>query len=293
MEFNILNRKFNNVSDRAFVTTQSIKQLKGYLKEWALSPDGWTLDGKNTFNINDIDEEQFKDNTFYKERWINENDLEQRLIVTYSIKYRNYHRQIREEQISRALKLIESNPKKVEKGRQTDYKRLITKTAVTFDGEVASKKIYSIDEELIANEGKYDGFYGVCTNLVDNVKEIIKINKRRWEIEESFRIMKTEFKTRPVYLSNDDRIRAHFTSCFIALVVYRILECKLESKYTTDEILKALKSMNFLKIKGEGYIPTYTRTTLTDTLHETFEFRTDYQIVDNQSMKTILNSTKK
>lgn len=287
------NRKFNNISGRAFVTTQSIKILKGFLKEWALNPDGWSLSSsKEKFNIDKIDEEQFGDSTFFKERWINENGLEQRLIVTYSVKYRKYQQAIRDEQIARALKLLNTNPGKIEKGKQTDYKRFISKTAVTSDGELADKKIYSIDEKAIEDESKYDGFYGVCTNLEDEVKEIIKVNKRRWEIEESFRIMKSEFKARPVYLSRDNRITAHFATCFMSLMIYRILKHKLGEKYTTDEILTCLKEMNFYNLKGEGYIPTYTRTDLTDDLHEKFNFRTDYQIVDTKNMKNILKTTK-
>lgn len=231
------NRKFNNVADRAFVTTQSIKQLKGFLKDWALSPEGWTIDGRSKFNLDEIDEEQYKDTIFFKERWINENGLEQRLIVTYSVKYRNYHQNVRNEQISRTRKLLNGNPKSINKPKQTDYKRLIAKTTVTNDGEIADKDIYNINNELIMRESAYDGFYAVCTNLEGDAKEIIKINRRRWEIEESFRIMKTEFKARPVYLSRDDRIKAHFTVCILALTVYRILEKKLNFKYTTEQII--------------------------------------------------------
>ena len=288
-----VNRKFNNVSDRAFVTTQSIKQLKGFIKDWALSPEGWSLGGKEKFNINDIDEDKYHDCVFFKERWINENGLEQRLIVTYSVKYRNYQQNIRQEQISRANKIIETNPQKIGKSRQTDYKRLISKIPLTSDGEIADKNYYSINDELIAQESKYDGFYGVCTNLEDDVKEIIRINKKRWEIEESFRIMKTEFKARPVYLSRDNRIRAHFLICFIALTIYRILEKKLDCRFTTEQILKTLKSMNFLYLRGYGYVPEYKRNEITDALHENFGFRTDNEIVPIKQMKKIISDSKK
>lgn len=287
------NRKFNNVADRAFVTTQSIKQLKGFIKEWALSPEGWSLDGKIKFNLNEIDEEKYHDAVFYKERWINENGLEQRLIVTYSVKYRNYQHNIRQEQISRAEKLLENNPQNPERTKQTDYKRLIAKTSVTPDGEIAEKKIYTIDNERIAVESQYDGFYGVCTNLEDDAREIIKINKRRWEIEESFRIMKTEFKARPVYLSRDNRIKAHFTICFIALTIYRLLEQKLNSKFTTEQLLSTLKSMSFLHLRGHGYVPTYQRNEITDKLHQAFGFRTDNEIIPTDLMKKILINSKK
>ena len=287
------NRKFNNVADRAFVTTQSIKQLKGFIKEWALSPEGWSLDGKIKFNLNEIDEEKYHDAVFYKERWINENGLEQRLIVTYSVKYRNYQHNIRQEQISRVEKLLENNPQNPERTKQTDYKRLIAKTSVTPEGEIAEKKIYTIDNERIAAESQYDGFYGVCTNLEDDAREIIKINKRRWEIEESFRIMKTEFKARPIYLSKDNRIKAHFTICFIALTIYRLLEQKLNSKFTTEQLLSTLKSMSFLHLRGHGYVPTYQRNEITDKLHQAFGFRTDNEIIPTDLMKKILINSKK
>lgn len=286
------NRKFNNVSDRAFVTTQSIKQLKGFLKTWALSPEGWTIDGKTNFNLEEIDEEQYKDTIFFKERWINENGLEQRLIVTYSIKYRNYQQSIRNEQITRAQKLLNNASKAIDKPKQTNYKRLISKTAVTKDGEIADKDVYSMNNELIMRESAYDGFYAVCTNLEGDAKEIIKINSRRWEIEECFRIMKTEFKARPVYLSRDDRIKAHFTVCVLALIVYRILEKKLECKYTTEKIIKTLQEMNFVELIGKGYIPTYKRTDITDDLHEKFCFRTDTEIVPRSVMKKIFHETR-
>lgn len=230
---------------------------------------------------------------FFKERWIKENDFEQRLIVTYSIKYRDYQRKIRNSQIDRAQKLIDNNPKKIEKCKQNDYKRFIHKTACTSDGEIAENNIYSIDKEIILNEEAFDGFYGVCTSLEDSVSEIIKINHRRWEIEECFRIMKSEFKARPVYLSNDDRIEAHFTTCFISLIIYRLLEKRLEEKFTCSEIISGLSGMDFFEANGDGYVPTYTRTDFTDALHDAFGFRTDYQIISTQKMKNIFKKTKK
>ena len=288
------NRKFNNKKDRAFITTQSVKKLKKHLKEWALNPDGWYLDTDiKTYDISKINEEKYKDKIFYKERWIKENGLEQKIIVTYSIKYRNYQRKLRNNQIERAQKTIDSNPGKLKKSSQNDYKRFIQKTCCTSDGEIAKKEIYNINTELITVEEAFDGFYAVCTNLEDDVHEIVKVNKRRWEIEECFRIMKSEFKARPVYLSRDDRIIAHFITCFIALIIYRILEKKLEEKYTCHEILKKLKEMDFYKIKGEGYVPTYIRDDLTDDLHKAFGFKTDYQIVSKRQMKNIFNVTKK
>ena len=285
------NRKFNDKDERAFITTQSVKKLKKHLMDWALSPDKWHLSGSTKlYNINDIDKndssiELYKDKVFFKERWIKENGLEQKLIVTYSLKYRNYQRQIRNSQIERAKVAITNKSFKLDKCNQNDFKRFIKKTNITNDGEIAEKKVLTLNNDAIQKEERFDGFYGVCTNLDDNAEEIIKVNQRRWEIEESFRIMKSEFKARPVYLSRDDRIIAHFTTCFLSLVLLRFLEKRLEENYTTSKIIDTLKNMNFSESIGNGYIPTYTRTNLTDDLHDKFGFRTDYQIITNHSLK--------
>lgn len=295
----IENRKFNDKKDRAFITTQSVKKLKSHLKEWALEPTGWHLpDEEEVFDIRLLDKdeetyEKYKLNIFYKERWIKEDGLEQKFIVTYSLKYRDYHRKIRNNQLERAAKLIETRPNDMKKKNQNDFKRFISSTNVTKDGEIADKTIYGLNSEAIAKEQMYDGFYAVCTNLEEDAEVITKINHRRWEIEECFRIMKSEFKARPVYLSRDDRIQAHFTTCFLALVLYRYLEKYLDEEFTTQEIIDGLRDMNFYSVPTEGYIPTYTRTDFTDSLHDTFGFRTDYQIVSNKQIKNIFRDTKK
>jgi transposase len=298
------NRKFNNKKGRAFITTQSIKKLKKHLKEWCLDPAGWKLEGyerdKNgkptTFNINQLEDPElarkFLKSTFYKERWIKSDGLEQKLIVTFSLKYKFYQQRIRERQIGRAEKMLENNLSSLKKHNQNDCKRFIKKTGVTADGEAAEKEVYELDQSVIEDEAKYDGFYAVCTNLEDKPPAIAKINHNRWEIEECFRIMKTDFKSRPAYVYTDARIKAHFMTCFLALIIFRYLEKKLEYKYTCEEILDTLRDMNFLKATGEGYIPTYTRTELTDCLHEAFGFRTDYQIVSEKQMKKIFRETK-
>ncbi len=292
------NRKFNDKDDRAFITTQSIKKLKRHLMDWALDPDGWYLSGnKKKYNINEIEKDEasiklLKDKIFFKERWIKENDLEQKLIVTYSLKYRNYQRQIRNSQIERAKVAIDNKSFKLDKCNQNDFKRFIKKTNITKDGEIAKKKILSLNTDTIQKEEKFDGFYGVCTNLDDNAEDIIKVNQRRWEIEESFRIMKSEFKARPVYLSRDDRITAHFTTCFLSLVILRYLEKMLDEKYTNSEIINCLKDMNLCKANELGYLPTYLRTNLTDNLHEKFGFRTDNEITTTISIKKILKNLK-
>jgi len=287
------NREFNNMGQRAFVVTQSLKKIKTYIKKWALDPSGWQLQDKTEFiNLNDIDDTSENKNIYYKERWINENGLEQKLIVSYSPKYKVYQRTIRSNQIARAEKIVDK-PATSNKKKPTDPKRFIKTNYCTDDGEIADNEITYIDNNVIENEEQYDGFYAVCTNLDEDIDTIIKINKRRWEIEESFRILKSEFKARPVYLSRDDRIKAHFTTCFLSLLLYRILERKLNQEFTTTDIISTIKDMNFMELRGDGYVPAYTRTEITDALHKTFNFRTDTEIVGIKQLKKIINDTKK
>lgn len=294
------NRKFNNKDNRKFVTTQSIKKLKKHLKDEALDlTTGWHLtNDSKSYNISKLrtDEkliEKYKDAVFYKERWINENGLEQRLIVTFSVKYQEYQKNIRNNQINRAKKIIESNPDKLKKAKQNDPKRFIKTTNVTADGEVAEKSVYSLNQSVIDEEAKYDGLYAVCTNLEDSVEDIIRVNKRRWEIEESFRIIKSDFKSRPVYHSKDEMIKAHFITCFLSLIIYRYVEKKLDEKYTAPEIIETLRDMN-MKLEDENsYIPNYIRTNLTDDLHDKFGFRTDFEAINEKNIKKIINKTKK
>lgn len=294
------NRKFNNIEGRCFITTQSLKKMKKHLKEWSLDlTKGWKLPGSDkVYDISKLREDnelmkKFYDDTFYKERWINENEIEQRLIVTYSVKYQEYQRKIREGQIQRALKLIETNPKKISKTKQNDPKRFIITINTTKDGEVAEEKHFEIDQNIINQEAMYDGLYAVCTNLEDPVEEIVKVNHSRWEIEESFRIMKSEFMVRPVFHRKEDMIKAHFTTCFLALIVYRYLEKELNEKYTVTEIIDTLKEMNMKLENKNSYIPNYTRTDLTDDLHDKFGFRTDYEVMDIKKFKKIFNQIKK
>ena len=288
------NRKFNDKGERAFITTQSIKILKQFLKEWALDKTGWRLpEDDKIYDLSELDKEDDYNKIFYKERWINENGLEQKLIVTFSLKYKEYQQKIRNGQVERAKKAIDTNPSKLKKKNANDYRRFINQQSCTDDGEIAENKIYSIDMERISEEELYDGFYAVCTNLADDAPAVVRINHRRWEIEECFRIMKSEFKARPVYLQRTDRIKAHFMTCFIALILYRFLEKKLEEKYTCPQIIRTLEEMNFYQASSEGYIPIYTRTDLTDALHEASGFRTDYEIISNTQMKKIFKLTKK
>ena len=305
------NRFFNDYDkedgSRAFVTTQSIKKLKQHLKDWVLDTEGWYLSGdtsKTLYSLNDLDNEKDKNKIFFKSRWIKEKStvktdgksksviIEQQLIVSYSIKYRDYLRSIRNRQVSRAESMIASGSKEINHKRQTDPKRFIKTEHATSDGEVANISASFIDNELIATEEMYDGFYAVCTNLEDTPESIIKINKRRWEIEECFRIMKSDFEARPVYVKRQDRILAHFITCFISLIIYKYLEKKLDEKYTINQILSTIQEMDFIKYEGKGYQPIYTRTEITDSLHDAFNFCTSKQIVTTSKMRNICSQTK-
>lgn len=290
------NREFNIQKNCSYIVTQSLKKIKKHIKDWALNPEGWSKGDSTGLDISSLmkavdDGETFEDGIWYKERWINENGIEQRIIVSFSPKYRAYQRYIRSRQIERARKSAESNKKTTTKNPNSPS-RFLDEVRYTDNGEVADNVEVVVNDGRIAEEEKYDGFYAVCTTLEDDIKDIIKVNKRRWEIEESFKIMKSEFKARPVYLQKDNRIEAHFLTCFIALMFIRILENKTGNKLTIEKLIDTLREYNFYHYEGSGYVPTYTRNDATDILHEAFGFRTDYQINGEKNMKKIIKNTK-
>ena len=289
------NRLFNEKDGRAFITVQSLKLLRKFQKEWALDPKGWHVmgGGDDLYDLSNLDEDVHYDTVFFKERWFKENGIEQRMIVTYQIKYREYLRSIRNGQIERAKKTV-NTPSKLKRKNQQDPSRFIGRDSMTFDGEVADRDVYYINGEVIAQEEQYDGYYAVCTNLDEDAsaKEIVVINKQRWRIEECFRIMKHEFKARPAFLSRDDRITAHFMTCFIALILYRMLEKKLGDKYTTTQIITCLRDMNMTKLDAYGYIPSFKRTALTDDLHKEFRWDLSREIISTPTMRNICKRSK-
>ncbi len=291
------NRKNNDVGERAFITVQSLKKLKKHLQLWSLEKTGWHIAGSDKeYDLSEVSAEEHYDTLFYKDRWTNENGLSQRLIVTFSFKYREYLRYVRNRQIGRAEKIIMNGGAKLNKKKPNDPKRFISQISYTPDGEIAQATSYSLNQEMIAQEELFDGFYAICTDLEDDAPAIIKANAGRWIIENGFRIMKNEFEARPVYLQRDDRIEAHFLTCFLALLLYKYLEKKLNrglNHFTPDEIIGTLTDMNFLSIAAEGYMPTYTRTSLTNALHGSAGFRTDKQIVTKKEMRSIIAQTKK
>jgi transposase len=284
-------RHYNHLGERAYIVTQSIKKLPKEEREWALNKTGFrrVSDGKEVDITNLPDDDK---GLYYKDEPYTTTKLHQRLIVTYSPKYAKYQKTIRNAQVERAKKMIESGSVKKVRKNPNDPGRFIAKTAVTKDGEKAEIHNY-LDEEKIENELMYDGIYAVCTDLLDDkVSDILKISEGRWQIEECFRIMKTDFSARPVYLQNENRIKAHFLVCFLALFAYRLLEKKMDYQYTCETILNTLKDINFAKVQEQGFIPLYKREKITDKLHEICGFRTDYQFITKSQMKNIQKKSK-
>ena len=290
------NRRFNSFGNRSYVISQSLKKMRREDRQIALNPKQFRRLGSNKFiDISTLDESDpdIYETIFYKEVPVVNGDMDEIVIVTYSPKYKAYQKRIRGQQIARAVKMIEQPGRKRRGKNQNDPARFIKSTAITEDGEVAGRNIYDLDSDRISEEEMYDGFYAVITNLEGDVGEILKINRQRWEIEENFRIMKTDFEARPVYVRRDERIKAHFLICYISLLVYRLLEKKLGNAYTCNEILGTLRSMQVtLLSKESGYIPSYKRTDMTDDLHKVFGFHTDYEFISKSTMRSIIKSTK-
>lgn len=300
-------KKFNVQEGRGFIITQSIKKLNATLQEYALNKTNWRILGdlNNIYDLSNITQE-FKEkhyNTiFYKEIECETKSVNQTLIITFSFKYQTYQHNLKSHQFDRAKKLIEETNKKNEsikkvKDFQTikitknpnDPKRFIKETRTTSTGEIASNIKYLIDEEIYKNEEKYNGIYGITTNLINDTETIIKVMNGRWEIEESFRIMKDDFDSGTVHLSREDRIKGHFITCYLALFIYRYLEHKLDDKYTVNQIISKLQEMKMLEHKGKGYEPIQTRNDLTDNLHRILGINTDTEIITYKKIKEILN----
>lgn len=290
------NKEFNSIGDRAYIITQSLKKLKKDDREVALRHEGFLEVGNSSQKRVDIDEIDFenienKERQFYKELPL-EKPIKERLIVTFSPKYALYQKKIRENQIKRAMKMIKNGKLKKARKNPNDPARFIEKITTNENGEVIEEH-YVMDVQKIKDEEMYDGFYAITTNLEDDdVKSIIAVSERRWQIEECFRIMKTDFKARPVYVQKEDSIEAHFLTCFISLIIYRLLADKLENRYTVNEIIKTLRNMEVVDTNYNGYIPAYKRTILTDELHEKYGFKIDYEIIGKKKMRNIIKNTK-
>ena len=279
------------MGERAYIVTQSIKKLKKEEKEWALNPQGFKrVSDDLPVDITKLSEDD--KGLYYKDEPYTTKKLHQRLIITYSPKYALYQKPIRDKQVERAQKMLDSGSTEKNRKNPNDPARFIGKIAVSKDGEAADIKQY-LDENKIAEEAQYDGLYAVCTDLLDDdVSDILKVSEGRWQIEECFRIMKTDFSARPVYLQDENRIKAHFLICFLSLTLYRYLEKKMNLQYTCEELLDTLKAMNFAEIQEQGFIPLYKREKITDDLHESCGFRTDYQFITKSKMRTIQKKSK-
>lgn len=284
-------REYNHMGERAYIVTQSIKKLKKDEKEWALNPQGFKrVSDDAPVDITKLSEDD--KGLYYKDEPYTTKKLHQRLIITYSPKYALYQKSIRDKQIERAQKMLDSGNTKKNRKNPNNPARFIGTLAVTKEGEAADVKHY-LDENKISEEGQYDGFYAVCTDLLDDeVDDILKVSEGRWQIEECFRIMKTDFSARPIYLQDENRIKAHFLICFLALTIYRFLEKKLGSKYTCEKLLDTLKGMNFAEIQEQGFTPLYKREAITDDLHDVCGFRTDYQFITKSKMRNIQKKSK-
>ena len=287
------NRVFNHMGERSFIVTQSIKKLPAEDREWALDGKGFKrLSDDSPVDLSRLTEED-RQELFYKDEPYTTKKLHQRLIITYSPRYAAYQKAVRAEQVSRAEKMIASGSLKKQRKNPNDPARFVNRLAVTREGEKADIHYY-LDLDKIAEEEKYDGLYAVCTDLLDDdVSEILKVSEGRWQIEDCFRTMKTDFEARPVYVSREDRIKAHFLTCFLALLLFRLLKRELKSPCTTQQLLGVLRGMEFADIEDQGFMPVYERNRLTDELHEACGFRTDYQFITKRKMKEIEKKSKR
>ena len=276
---------------------------------------GWRTEGSSrVFSLDDIDEDDPENynRIFYKEKYViltpsgnsknKGKTLEERLIVTYSIKYKHFMQHKRLLTLNKASRMIAAkNSKKIDLKVSDNVRKFIKTSTVDSKGKAItdSSNRYSLDETAIIEDSRYDGFYAVSTNIspeVMPVKEIITVNKGRWEIEESFMIMKTEMRSRPVYLQNSERIKAHFTTCFMALQVLRILEQKLNEKMgriiPIQQLISTLRKMQITSI-DKYYTGAYTRTDITDGLYDLMGMRFDCELLTKGKIETAKKISKK
>ena len=287
------NRAFNHMGQRSFIVTQSIKKLPAEDRTWALDRNGFKrLSDDVSMDITKLSEDD-KDQLYYKDEPFTTKKLHQRLIITYSPKYASYQKAVRAEQIARAEKMVANGTLKKQRKNPNDPARFVNKIAATEEGEKA-KIHYYLDLDKIAEEEMYDGLYAVCTDLLDDdVADILKVSEGRWQIEDCFRTMKTDFEARPVYLTREDRIKAHFLTCFLSLLHFRLLKRSLKDAYTTEQLLQTLRNIKFADVEEQGFMPVYERQKITDDLHETCGFRTDYQFITKRKMKGIQKKSKR
>jgi transposase len=302
-------RKFNSMGGRAFIVTQSIKKLSEQLQEAVFNDYNYrklsnnvpiTIQHMKEYNRFDIDNRALYDDKAYKiidadkvidlglyeekalkngrvQKVKSKAILPQKIIVTFSRKTMEYQRYIRNAQIERAKRILATkNVEDMKKGFN-DVTRFIKRTSVGKNGERASDH-YAIDQAVIDKEEKYDGYYALATNLDDDVKTILGISDNRYKIEDCFRVLKTNFEARPIFHRNRKRIIAHFLICYTALLIYRLLENKLDqygTHFSTDNILDTLRNMNVVNIKDSLYTATYTASQVCTSLNGLFDLGLD------------------
>jgi transposase len=217
--------------------------------------------------------------------------VKQKLIITFSRKMMEYQRYIRNKQIERAKRLLVSqDPDSIKKGPH-DVTRFIKRMSTSKSGDKVTDSYY-IDQNVIEEEEKYDGYYAVATNLDDDAKTIIEISNKRHKIEDCFRVMKTNFSARPVRHRNRERIIAHFMICYTALLIYRLLEAKLDdygTHFTTDNIIETLKNMEVVNVRDMYYQSTYSGSQVLTALNAVFALALDKQ---NYQPKTLNKKIK-
>ena len=294
-------RKFNDMGGRAYIVTQSVKKLGQEIKDIVFNDsnyrllsndDAITLKEMRTFNKKDANNLSLYNDFAYKVIPVNtamdtglyeekvykngrtkkvktKGTLHQYIIVTFSRKMMEYQRTIRERQLERAKKLLRlKDPEKIKKG-PNDIRRFLKNTS----SDTAN---YVLDMDKIHEEEKYDGFYAVATNLDDSAKDILAVAQNRYKIEDCFRIMKTNFDARPVFLRKPERIRAHFLICYTALLIYRLMECKLDDNLThvtTSNLIKTLRNMNVVNMDDMYYKSIYSGSQALDALEKCFELQ--------------------
>lgn len=302
-------RRFNSMGGRSFIVTQSVKKLSDKLQEAVFNDFDYrrlsdnsklTVGHMKEFDRFDANNRNLYDDVVYKiliadtavdvgltdlKEFKNGKTkdvkatglLKQRVIITFSRKMMEYQRHIRNAQIERARKILkDKNVEDVKKGPH-DVTRFIKRTSVGKNGEKACDH-YEINQSVIDGEEKYDGYYAVATNLTDPAKDILEINSKRYKIEDCFRILKTNFEARPIYHRNRDRIIAHFLICYATLLIYRLLEAKLEqygTHFTTNEILSTLRNMNVASVENSFYSATYTSSEVCTALNGVFDLGLD------------------
>ena len=293
-------RKFNSMGGRAFIVTQSVKKLSKELQSIVFDDSGYrrlsdgspmTLEVMKSFDRFDVENLELYNDRIYKlipaslavdmglyeykelkngriRKQKAKGMIDQYVIVTFSRKMMEYQRAVRNRQIERAKALLNGgDPEEIKKG-PNDVRRFMKRIANTKGSDAAVVK-YELDEEKIAYEELYDGFYAVATNLDDSAKEILAVMEKRYKIEECFRIMKSNFDGRPVYHNKDRRIRAHFLICYTALLVYRLLECRLDDQgthITVDDLIETLRNMNVTNVHDVEYMALYTGSVALDAL---------------------------